>query len=519
MVFLNGWIFFGIIPIFFLYKKFTSDQKTRQLKLLFAALLFMLAALARPALDNTYVKENFNAHDYIVAIDASYSMQAEDLRPTRYLMAKAAIEKLFKLHPKDRFTLFAFTSNALLISPPTTDTAISMMALDALNPDYILTKSTSLTALFKTVAKLPMKQKNLILFTDGGDEHDIAALAKTARQNGIIPYIVATATQKGAALKKDGRYIKDANGAIVISKINPMLPDLAKAAHGKYYRLDSLDTIDRLSEDLQIKQTRKERIEVKTYHELFFIPLLIAVLLFILAVTTLHRRAFPLGFVLLLLPHSADAGPLDVYYIGKAEKLYEQASYKKAAETFEKITPSVESYYNTANAWYKAGRYKQALEYYSQIKTADKPLKQKIFYNMGNCAAKLKRYDIAEHYYVYALALGEDPDALYNLNLLRRLKLKSEKDLSDMLPPKHEASAQKKRSATSSKQKNDRQSGGSKKTSNQSAAKQSNASGSGGKSKQNTVRATKQKQKNPYRLSYKAYEKINKGYTDEKEPW
>ena len=65
-----------------------------------------------------------------------------------------------------------------------------------------------------------MKQKNLILFSDGGDEHDIAALAKIAKQKGIIPYIVATATQKGAALKHNGKYIKNQNDAIVWSQGN-----------------------------------------------------------------------------------------------------------------------------------------------------------------------------------------------------------------------------------------------------------------------------------------------------------
>ncbi len=520
MLFLESWAFFGIVPLALLYRRFSRSERTRQIRLLFASALFMLIALARPVIDNSYVEERFDAHDYIVAIDTSYSMMADDLPPSRYTRAKAAIKKLFALHPKDRFTLFAFTSNALLISPPTTDTAVSTMALEALNPEYILTKSTSLASLFKTVAKLPMKRKDLVLFSDGGDEHDIAALAKIARENGIVLFIVATATQKGAALKKEGRYIKDNSGAIVISKTNPMLPDLADATGGRYYRLADAGSVETLSKELRNDRTRKEKTRVKSYRELFYFPLLVALVLFLLAVTRLHRRLTLPTFVLLLLPHTAEAGMFDVYYIGQARSQYEQGEYKAAAEAFEKLTPSVESYYNTANAWYKAGRYKKALQYYSQIRTPDPALKRNIYYNMGNCAAKLERYDLAERYYVYALNLGEDADALFNLNLLRRLKPPSKKDLSDMLPPKGGESAKKQRAHAPSKQKQERQNAGGAEKSGRAASKQSNASGSGGKSGQKAAaKAKNNRQKTPYRFSYKAYERINKGYTDEKEPW
>jgi len=517
MTLLNAWVLFGLIPVYFIYKK--NKQASKQTKLLYLSLIFMFLAMARPAYENAYVEENFNSHDYIIALDASYSMQADDLKPSRYELAKASIKRLIKEHPKDRFTLFAFTSSTLLISPPTTDTEISMMALDALNPKYILTKSTNLQNLFKRIAKMQMKQKNLIIFSDGGDEQDIAALAKIAKKNSIIPYIVATATQRGAALKKNGKYIKNAAKSIVISKINPMLTDLANATQGKYYQLKSVEDIDALSHDLQSQRSRQEHIKVKSYKELFMLPLSLALLLFFLGVTKLSERFFIFVPLLFFLPNTGHASVFDFYYAKQANNAFRQQKYLDAAHNFERVTPSQQSYYNSAVSYYKAGHYKKALEYFTQIKTAHKALKQKLLYNIGNCAVKLKKYDRAQNYYIDALALGDDADALYNLNLLRKLKLVTQKDASKMLP--HNQSAKKKKhSQDPSKKKNSQQKNGAKKSGNQFANEKTNGAGKSKKGKQKLVpKQQSKKRKGRYKFSYKAYEKINKGYTDEKEPW
>ena len=514
MLLLNSWILFGLIPIYFIYKRDINIQK--QTKFLYLSLVFMFLAMARPAFTNSYEDQKFDSHDYIIALDASYSMQAKDLKPSRYILAKEAIKKLIKLHPKDRFTLFAFTSSTLLISPPTTDTDISMMALDALNPKYILTKSTNLKNLFKRVAKLSMKQKNLIIFSDGGDEQNIQEITNIARKNSIIPYIVATATQKGAALKKDGKYIKTANESIVVSKINPMLIDLANATDGKYYKLNSLDEIDTLSNDIQVKQTKKEKIKVQTYKDFFYIPLIIALILLLFSITKIGQRFFILLPLLLLYPNKSNADLLDFYHLHSAKTAYKEAKYQDAAFEFKKISPSTKSYFNIATAYYQAGKFKEAIKFYMQIKTKNRELKQKIFYNLGNCAVKIKQYDKAKKYYIYALNLGNENDALYNLTLIRKLKTK--KDVSKMLAKNSTQSKKKKTLQKSSKKQNQKNS--SKSSTNLSSSMQTNGAGVNKKNKQNLAVIKKEaKKKGDYKFTYKAYEKINKGYTDEKEPW
>ena len=520
MSLLNGWVLLGLIPLFLLYKRNANNQNKRQTQLLYLSLLFMFVAMARPTYEEGYTDEKFDAHDYIIALDVSYSMQAEDIKPNRYEASKAAIKKLIQEHPKDRFTLFAFTSQTLLLSPPTSDSEISLMALDALNPEYILTKSTNIYNLFATVATLQQRQKNLIIFSDGGDEHNLANLAKLAKKHNIIPFIVATATQKGAALKKDDKYIKDTTDAIVISKINPMLIDLANATNGYYYKITDTSAITQLSNDIAHDKTKKEKIKIKTYTEFFYIPLFLALVLFFISVTKLIQPFLIFIPLLFITPQSVKADLLDFHHLDTAYTLYEQQHYLKAAHTFSRLTPSVQSYYNTGVAFYKAGHYRDAIAYFTQIKTTDRTLKQKILYNLGNCAAKIKKYDEAKEFYLSALALEEDADTLYNLRLLQKMRLKTIHDITDIMPRK-QSQKQKKTPLKGEKKKEQQgKNSNAKKGSNQSSNNSSNGSGTGKKKKQQSNSVKKQStNKSQYKFTYKAYEKINKGYTDEKEPW
>jgi len=514
MVLLNAWVLFGLIPLLLIYKKHILHDSSRQTKLLYTSLIFMLLALAQPAVKNALSDEKFNSQDYIIAIDASYSMQADDLKPTRYEMSKLAIKKLLSFHPKDRFTIFAFTSNALLISPPTTDSSISMQSLDALNPDYILTKSTNLYNLLKTITKISFKKKDLIVFSDGGDEQNIDKLVTILKKNNITPYFVATASQKGAALKKDGNYLKNAQSSLVISKINPILKDLVSLSGGKYYELQSLGVIDALSHDLKKQKLAKpQEIKVQNHKEFFYIPLFIASVLFFLSVTKLHQLYIVIP--LLIFPYKANAGLLDFYYLNQAKKDFKEARYKEASLKFKHLEPSVKSYYNIATSYYKAGQYKNALAYYSIIKTANKEIKQAIFYNIGNCAVKLKQYDRAKKYYIYALALKEDEDALYNLNLIKKLKTEKKSPEISM-----QQNSKKEKSTSKEKQKDKQDSSNSKSSSNRSSDQSTNGSGEN-KKKQQVGSITKKKDNKPnnFQMGYKAYEIINKGYSDEKEPW
>ncbi len=523
MTLLYPWVLSLLIPLYFYYQNDRKEmqQKTkRQKNLLYLSLFFMLLALSRPVLINKPIEQKFDAQDYIIAIDASFSMQADDLMPTRYEAAKRNIASIITVLNRDRFSIFAFTSNAMLISPPTTDSAISMMALNSLEPKYILTKGTSLLSLFQTIAKTSYKQKNLIIFTDGGEDKDLASLVSICKKNTIIPYIVATGSTRGTTLKKHNKPILDNNENLVISRINPLLKQLVQECGGKYYTLNSAgrEIAQEIINDLKKQDTTvQSSTKVLSYQELFIFPLFMAILSFFLSVTKLHQLFVFLP--LLLMPYPVHATSLlDFYHYKKAEEAYKQKHYTVAAQEFLKLSPSVESYYNSAVSYCKAKNYKKAVALFSQIHSQNPKLKQNIFYNLGNCAVGLKKYSRAKQYYQKSLALGFDKDTFDNLMLLYKLGLQDEKNLKEMLPKNNkqqkeqtkQKQAQKKstnKSATSNSQ--------------QKASQKSSGSGKNSKKKKEdqTLQQVKHKNKSKYKLGYKAYELINKGYTNEKHPW
>ena len=522
MSFVYFWVFFLFLPLYLFYKsdiKQFDEKKQLQRKVLFISLFFMLLSLSRPVITHSMNEQKFDAQDFIIALDASYSMQADDIKPNRYEAAKRNIKTILQNLPNNRFSIFAFTSNAMLISPPTTDTAISLIALNTLNPKYILTKGTSLHALLKTVAKTSYEQKKLIIFTDGGDDYNLQRVVKITKQNNIIPYIVAVGSQKGAVLHENGKNLKDAKGNLIISRVNPILKDFAKKSGGKYYALntDSSAVIKELISDLSQAQEQDEQsnIHVLTYTELFWIPLIIAILLFFIAVTKVHQILF--FSIIFFIPYQGHTSILDFYHLHKAKKSYETQHYKEAAAEFSKLPPSIQSYYNLGVSYYKDKQYKSAIQTFSKIKSTDPKIKQKLYYNMGNCAVHLQKYDRAKIYYQKALGLGFDKDA-YD-NLMHIYKLQEKVDISDMLPP-NETDKQTQASKKSNEKKDESKSSAKESKSEQKASQSSSGSASNkGKEQQKPLKKNDTINKSQYKLGYKAYELINKGYTNEKHPW
>jgi len=191
-------------------------------------LMLLTLSLARPVQDEALQEARIQAKDIIIALDVSYSMRATDLTPTRYDFAKETIRALLDQNPSDNIMLIAFTTNPLLLSPPTTDHTLIKMALESLNPDFILTKGTSMERLFKKLSSLHLGHKNLILITDGGEETKIASLSNLLINSDISLTILALGSKKGSTIAhKNGSLLKDKQGNLVISRINPILETLS----------------------------------------------------------------------------------------------------------------------------------------------------------------------------------------------------------------------------------------------------------------------------------------------------
>ncbi|AKF25845.1 von Willebrand factor A [Sulfurovum lithotrophicum] len=501
-----------LLPLGILF--FYRDKKLTETVHLIILFLIVLA-LSRPVFIEGVEESPIEAQEYVIALDISYSMRAKDLKPDRYIFAKETIDSLLKKNEADNIMLIAFTSNPLLLSPPTTDHRMIEVALKSLNPEYILTRGTSLKKLFQKVASMPESEKNLLLMTDGGEESDLEGLAEQIRRSGIKLAILALGTKEGMTVENpDGSLLKDKEGHLVISRINPMLEALASETEGTYLTAASTPeaTADRVYKALKEQTESTEMITKKQhrYTELYQVPLFLAVMLFMM----LHTRAVRfLVIALALLGIHAEASMLDGYRLNKAYSSYRAGDFNASKAYLKSVEiPSLQSRFALGNIYYREGAYDKALKVYASIRSTSVRVKQKLYYNMANCYAGKEAYEKAKIYYTKALQLGDDRDAKANLKLVALLADKKSAGLGIAHPKSQNSGASKSAEQEESSKKS------------RDEDQPSSGSGSGGENSKSKKEQAKRKllldsKAEQQLLSSKVYELINKGYIHETHPW
>ena len=477
-------------------------------------LILIVLALSRPVEEQALQEASIKAKDILIALDVSYSMKATDIKPTRYDFAKETIALLLEENPGDNVMLIAFTTNPLLLSPPTTDHRLINIALESLNPEFILTKGTSLEKLFQLLAKMNKGHKNLILMTDGGEEDNVEKLTKLVYEADVSLTVLALGTTQGTTIQSSkGNLLKDDEGNLVISRINPLLADLVSSVSGTYIEPSSSSTATatEISKALQNNANEAQRVQKMQRHylERYQIPLALAALLFLMV----HTRAIKYLFLLFaLLGFQTHASVMDNYTLSLAYKSYQKGDFNITLTQIKQIkVRSLQSQMTLGHTYYRQGAFKKAIQTYKSIRSTSALIKQQLYYNIANSYAMLEAYDKAKIYYTKTLQLGEDEDALHNLSLIALLSDKKSAELGIAHP--------KSQSSNSSKS----ESQDSKKDETRSEDQPSSGSGGGGESKsskdQKESKLLYDGKQEQQPLSSKVYELINKGYIHEKQPW
>ena len=478
-------------------------------------LMLIVLALSRPVQEEALQEASIEAKDIIIALDVSYSMKADDIAPTRYDFAKETISALLQQNPGDNIILIAFTTNPLLLSPPTTDHALINVALQNLNPEFILTKGTSLEKLFKKLASMKMGHKNLILITDGGEEETLEKLTPLVQNANISLTVLALGTTRGTTIKnKDGSLLKDKDDNLVISRVNPLLASLASSVSGDYITPSSTATATaaNLNDALQKNESKAQSVQKMQRHylELYQIPLSLALLLFFIV----HTRAVKYLFILFtFFGLQAEASMLDNYHLNSAYKSYKGSDFNETKSQLKQIkVRSLQSQMLLANMYYKQRAFKKAIQTYKSIRSTSPNIKQQLYYNIANAYAMLASYDKAKIYYTKTLQLGEDADAEHNLHLVALLHEKKSADLGIAHPKSQDSSSSKSESQEEQEEKESR-----------SEDEPSSGSGGGGESQiqkeQEKSKLLSDGSEEQHPLGSKVYELINEGYIREKQPW
>ena len=406
--------------------------------LFFLVGVLMILSLAQPVLKDGKIQVKAKSADIIIALDISDSMLAEDLYPNRLSLAKQKALTLLSEAPNERIGVVAFAKNSYLVSPLSFDTSSVSFLLSKLDTSSITQKGTDFITMLETVANTEAKtdKKYLLILSDGGDEEDFSEAINLAKSEGIVVFVLGVGTIQGAPIKqKDGSFIKYKD-EIIISKLNESISELATSTGGVYIQsTTSNEDIKTMLYEIISSSEKKElrSQEVQKYVALFYYPIILAMLILLIAFSSLGRRVkhnLPASvfilFALVLSDSSSEAGLLDFMKLGDAKKSYETQDYNNSAQIYEEYarqTKNGEAYYNAGNAHYKEENYLDAISAYSKARFDSKDLRAKNLSNMGNAYVKLGTKTTLEKavgIYESSLKIKDDYETKENLEAVKK---------------------------------------------------------------------------------------------------
>jgi Ca-activated chloride channel family protein len=275
-------------------KNRTISKKTRGIFLLIAIALTIIA-LARPQIDRGEIKVKSSFINVVTAIDMSKSMFANDVYPSRFEFAKQKFFTSLEYFKNAKIALIGFSTQTFLISPLTQDFHSLKFLAKNLSLDYLSLKGTDILATLESANNLfgEEKKKILLMFTDGGDQSDFSKEIAYAKSHNISVYIYNIGTEKGGVIKDKNGVLKDKNGDIVVVKRNDKIKELAIQSGGAFmiYSL-AKDDIKLLVDTIQNKYKAKEEESstIKDREELFYYPLALAIIFYMMSLFSLPRK-------------------------------------------------------------------------------------------------------------------------------------------------------------------------------------------------------------------------------------
>jgi len=391
----------------------SSEREQLRLVLWLATLAMLIVALAGPRWGFTLEEAHQRGLDVIIAIDTSKSMLAEDIAPNRLTRAKLAAIDLMQTAKSDRLGLVAFAGNAFLQCPLTIDDAAFRQSVDILDVNTLPQGGTAIAEAIET-ARAAFKKgdgyKVLVLFTDGED-HDSNAVdaARKAAADGMRIFTIGVGSPEGELLRvRDAKgrmdFIRDEEANVVKSRLNEkLLQEIAQAGHGFYLPLRGAKVIETLYQNglEPLPKSESESKTYKYYHERFYWPLSVAILLLLIetllsnrarrkpaAPTATSRNQVAAAVVLMLLVLWPTAGHASAR---TAMKDYRAGRYVEAQKEFERLFAENKKgdlrwAFNAGTAAYQATNYTAAINHFNTaLLSQDVKLQQAACFNLGNC--------------------------------------------------------------------------------------------------------------------------------------
>jgi len=388
--------------------------------LLVSGAILAVLALAGPAWERL-PQPVFQTERYqVLALDISPTMNAPDVAPSRLAQARFEVLDLLK-RSEGQVALIAYGAEPYVVSPLSADADTIALQVPELSSDLLpvdgKNAAAALDKAHELLRRAAARDGEVILISDGlRDPAAAREAAERLRTDGHRVSVLAVGTEQGAPVPRaDGGFLQDANGAILLPRLDgEALNLLADSGGGRYVRSrpDDLD-LDVLAPTGSQRAAAEENEAARSDQWREEGPWLLLALLPLAALAFRRGWLSPLLLVLLIAPpepaRAFDWKDLWLTPDQQGQEALRREQPQKAAELFEQ--PDWR-----AAARYQAGDYENALNLLEQSDDA------RAHYNRGNTLARLGRLQEAIDAYDQSLALDpEDADAAHNRALLESL--------------------------------------------------------------------------------------------------
>ena len=428
-----------------------------------SGLVFMIVAAARPQWGEKLQVVKGRGIDVVIALDASRSMLATDIPPSRLERAKVQLASLLDNLSGNRVGIVAFAGTAQIMCPLTTDVEAAKLYLDIIDPTNMPVPGTNIEHAVQAAASLfgPSEDASraLVLITDGDNlDGDPAQATRIAMAEHMRLFAVGVGTPEGSTIPEAGSsgtsYEKDENGKIVMSRLGErLLLVMAKATDGRYFRSESINLGELVGALDQVQKKAITGGEYVEYEERYQVFLLVAFLLLFAGTLISDRRGawFPdaaraLRGITKLLPRGRTpsrpamllvlAGILAASRAGadvgssmrRGLELEKQGKLADAAKAYQEalvLEPdNVRIRYDLGRVLYQQKQFDDAADHFQLgLLSKQKTVRAHALYNLASTQFKQGKLD--EAIAGYSLALIQDPsdlEAKQNLELCWKIK-------------------------------------------------------------------------------------------------
>ncbi len=225
-----------------------EDRRRLAIALTLFASLFLLIGASRPQLGSRILETRQRGSDIVLAVDASLSMEARDLLPSRRERARQEVLSLLDQLQGDRVALVSFAGEAFIQSPLTLDRGALRMLLPLLDPARMPEPGTNLAAAVRRGIEAfgddPRRGRAIVLFSDGEAwDGDLERAVEEAKQERVRICAVGIGKTQGDPIPLAGRpgrspeYKKDRQGRVVVTRlVEDGLRRACEATGGVYVR-------------------------------------------------------------------------------------------------------------------------------------------------------------------------------------------------------------------------------------------------------------------------------------------